>query len=78
MKKGANKPFEKKMFPRLLSQALEKMKENLEGNIVSGFKKGGINPLNRGIVLERLPDYEESGSNLDVSESLTNFLKEMQ
>lgn len=68
MKSGGDKSFDKKMFPRLLKQTLDAMEENLQSNIVSGFKKGGIQPLNKERVLERLPGHEEgTGGNMDVN-----------
>ena len=45
----------KDSFPRLLKTLLEKMKDVMKENIISGFRKTGIFPVSREQVLSRLP-----------------------
>lgn len=45
----------KDVFPKLLKQLIDALYAEKSINIVSGFKKAGIYPLNKDKVLERLP-----------------------
>ncbi|KAL1399434.1 hypothetical protein pipiens_008219 [Culex pipiens pipiens] len=73
--------FEKKHFPRLLRATLEGMDANLEKDIISGFVKCGLAPVNRKKVLARLPQglqQEVEDENVTVNDSLTEYLKLMR
>ncbi|CAG4981887.1 unnamed protein product [Parnassius apollo] len=73
----------KNVFPKLLKQLLNKMEPNTKQNILAGFMKAGISPLNKDKVLNRLP-----GNNLRhefcleekeaIDESVLSLLKEMR
>lgn len=79
---GKNTPVQKSSFPKLLKALFEKMAPTMEQAAISGFKKCGIRPLNREVVLKMLPDFhqvhqeeEEDSDNL-LSSSFLDFLKE--
>lgn len=73
----------KNVFPKLLKKLIEKMEPNTKQNILAGFRKAGISPLNKDIVLSRLP-----GNNLRqefcmeekeaIDESVLLLLQEMR
>ena len=44
----------KKWFPRLLAQLFEKIKNSVKTNIISGFRKCGILPLNKHDILMKM------------------------
>ncbi|KAI0222438.1 hypothetical protein LSAT2_026325, partial [Lamellibrachia satsuma] len=46
--------IQKDSFPSLLGQLLDSLSENIEANVVSGFRKTGIHPINPQPVLSRL------------------------
>ncbi|XP_041985244.1 uncharacterized protein LOC121737649 isoform X2 [Aricia agestis] len=53
----------KALFPQLLKKILQRLDVNAKQNILSGFSKAGISPLNRRIVLDGLPNnYEREDS----------------
>jgi hypothetical protein len=67
-------------FPRLLKETLERIEYDGRGtrNVIAGFEKAGISPLDRQKVIEQLPDrYQETAVN-DISDKLVTFLKEMR
>lgn len=87
--KNSNKSFDKKYFPGLLKQTLDRLKEKdgLKNDILSGFAKSGLVPLNRERVLGRLPPVpvpvaqlipEGQEDQMSVNDSLSQFLKEMR
>ena len=43
-------------FPQLLKQLTEKIKANANSNLIAGFTKCGLVPLNRNKVLDRIPN----------------------
>lgn len=45
----------KDLFPRLLRKALDSLEGNTSSNIISGFRKSGICPVNKDEILKRLP-----------------------
>lgn len=72
----------KDRFPRLLKLLWLKIQKNGSENIVAGFNKCGIAPLNRQRVLDMLPsdDIDQTDPNIKaaLSTSLKDFLKEMR
>jgi len=76
----------KDKFPRLLKKLCLKINENGCENVMAGFKKCGIVPLNRDQVLDMLPDsrnYSENStadtsSQSAIDESLKKFLELMR
>ncbi|KAE9542450.1 hypothetical protein AGLY_003311 [Aphis glycines] len=72
----------KDRFPRLLKLLWLKIQENGSENIVAGFNKCGIAPLNRQRVLDMLPSENIDQTDLNIeaalSTSLKEFLKEMR
>lgn len=50
-----NKTVAKCDFPRLLKNLMESLRENGKTNLMSGFRKSGIHPINRNEVLNRIP-----------------------
>ncbi|XP_037869003.1 uncharacterized protein LOC119628945 [Bombyx mori] len=67
-------------FPKLLKKLMEDLSENAKQNIISGFRKTGIKPIDPNQVLSRLPeelDVKESGEN-EVEKSVLDILKEMR
>lgn len=46
----------KDMFPTLLKELMESLKENQANNLKSGFEKCGIYPYNKNKLLDRLPE----------------------
>lgn len=73
----------KNVFPKLLKKMLEKMEPNIKQNILAGFMKAGISPLNKEKVLNRLPGnhkrHELSMEEKEaIDESVLSLLKEMR
>ncbi|XP_013194622.2 uncharacterized protein LOC132903038 [Amyelois transitella] len=73
----------KNVFPKLLKKMLDKMEPNIKQNILSGFAKTGISPLNKEKVLNRLPGYVtrnefDAEEKEAIDESVLNLLKEMR
>ncbi|XP_012551329.2 uncharacterized protein LOC101746451 [Bombyx mori] len=73
----------KNVFPKLLKKMLEKMEPNIKQNILAGFMKTGISPLNKEKVLNRLPGnhtiHEFSTEEKEaIDESVMSLLKEMR
>ncbi|XP_075990155.1 uncharacterized protein LOC142985794 [Anticarsia gemmatalis] len=66
-------------FPRLLGKLMDDLKENGPANVISGFRKTGINPLDPSIVLKKLPDWQDPSKTAEaVDTTVLNFLKEMR
>ncbi|CAB3233171.1 unnamed protein product [Arctia plantaginis] len=58
---------------------LDALKHNAKENILSGFKKAGINPLDPTQVLKRLPGYDRVSHQTEtINESVLTILKEMR
>lgn len=75
--------LQKDRFPRLLKLLWVKIQEKGSENIVAGFKKCGISPLNRQRVLDMLPTentINQTDPNIEdaLSSSLKDFLKDMR
>ena len=71
----------KDQFRSLLSDLLNKLKPNLQQNLVSGFRTCGIEPVDRQQVLKRLPgvsDDTEANASANVSESVLKMLSTMR
>ena len=62
----------KDQFPRQLKRLHEAIDENAAENLISGFRKAGIYPLNRGQVLTRLPHKRD-----DLELITSNFLDKL-
>lgn len=46
----------KDLFPTLLKELIKSLEENKSQNLISGFRKCGIYPLNKQMLLDRLPE----------------------
>lgn len=71
----------KSEFPRLLNFLMNDIKKNQINNILSGFKKCGIIPINRENVLNCLPPetiINDSEDSIVLNTSLISILKEMR
>lgn len=80
-KSAGNQAFEKQHFPRLLRATLEGMEHTLAKDIIAGFIKCGLDPVNRKKVLARLPQelqQETEDEQVTVNDSLTEYLKLMR
>ena len=73
----------KDIFPELLKELTAKIEENGGNNLKAGFRKCGIVPLNKMIVLNRLPDanleredLEQEKANIDTA--FTDMFKELR
>ncbi|XP_046665517.1 jerky protein homolog-like [Homalodisca vitripennis] len=69
--------FDKRYFPSHVRKALQKLEPNLQKDIIAGFDKAGIFPLNRKRVLDRLPpelceDEDVDGSQANSSTSVND------
>ena len=68
----------KEEFPRLLKKLMSEM-PNQKENLLAGFRKCGIHPLDRQPVLNRLPrSADEANPNDSVSDVFLNHLKELR
>ena len=66
----------KEILPLLMARLDTKVRENVSDNLKSGFRTCGIHPLDRNIMLQRLPD-SDINKNLSAKEcsvSLNNSL----
>lgn len=73
----------KDAFPGLLKKLYSKLYDDdaqKSTNIISGFKKCGIYPIDRNVVLQRLPENENDEMDADdsVSEAVIDLLKTMR
>ncbi|KAJ2954347.1 hypothetical protein O0L34_g2605 [Tuta absoluta] len=66
-------------FPKLLKLLIEHLKHNAENNLLAGFKKTGISPLNIDEILSRLPN-EQNGDDVSsaINDSVIELLKQMR
>ncbi|CAG9577004.1 unnamed protein product [Danaus chrysippus] len=66
-------------FPKLLKLLIDELQINASKNIIAGFKKTGISPLNATEILARLPG-EDLGEDHEsaVEDSVLTLLKEMR
>ena len=67
----------KACFPKLLKKLMEELNKNARNNIVAGFRKTGINPVDQNQVLSRLPT-EGEGEEEEVEKSILDLLKELR
>ncbi|KAJ0172922.1 hypothetical protein K1T71_011098 [Dendrolimus kikuchii] len=66
-------------FPKLLKKLVEDLNENSKDNILAGFRKSGIWPINENQVLSRIPRVDDNLKNDDaVEKSVLDILKEMR
>lgn len=72
--KRASATLQKQEFPRLLSDLMEALTTRGADNLMSGFRKTGIYPLQQDEVLKRLPDAQDQAY-ASISESFLAFLK---
>ena len=75
---GRNSPsIPKDELPKLIKDTMEKLfNGNGSQNMVSGFEKAGIVPLNRQRILDQLPEDQNNGE--DLNDSLVEFLRSMR
>ncbi|KAE9542490.1 hypothetical protein AGLY_003351 [Aphis glycines] len=52
--------LQKDMFPRLLTQLMDKIELNKVENLKAGFKEAGIHPVNKDKLLEQLAEHKSS------------------
>lgn len=75
-KSGAKYPtIPKDLFPKLLKELVIKLEENKSQNLISGFKKCGIYPINKQILLDRLPQNLTQVDNNIISEAFLDQLE---
>lgn len=66
----------KDMFPKLLKKVLDDLEGNMSSNIVSGFRKAGVYPVNKQEILNRLPT-QDRAVNLDlIGETFLSHLEQ--
>lgn len=71
----------KSTFPTLLKRLIDAIEPNSKKNILYGFKKGGIVPLNRQEVLRCLPEEPNEVEDVEVeaaNNSILDLLKELR
>jgi len=70
----------KSIFPTLLDKLITALEPNHRSNIISGFEKCGIIPLNRNKVLSMIPNTPESSIvySFVVEDSVLNILKKLR
>lgn len=70
----------KDKFPTLLQKLLDSMEENRKQNLISGFRKAGIMPLNPEEVLRRLPNEDQDAQDVrsTVGEVFVDHLKQLR
>ncbi|XP_039755804.1 uncharacterized protein LOC120630605 [Pararge aegeria] len=65
-------------FPRLLNKLMEELRNNSKANIIAGFRKTGIYPINEDEVLSRLPKVQNNENKTEIEKSVLDLLKEMR
>ncbi|CAH2104403.1 unnamed protein product [Euphydryas editha] len=65
-------------FPKLLKLLIDELQINASKNIIAGFKKTGISPLNEYEILARLPGEDLDEHESAVEDSVVTLLKEMR
>lgn len=66
----------KKHFPTLLNELMEKIEIRKSQNLKSGFRATGIYPLEPRQVLKRIPEYEYNNlTDYEIDKSLLHYLK---
>lgn len=71
----------KNVFPSLLKKLMNKIEPTASQNIISGFEKCGIRPIDRQKILGRLPSFkstEETNFKEAIDATVLNMLKEMR
>jgi len=75
-KSGSKYPtIPKDLFPTLLNELINRLEENKTQNLVSGFKKCGIYPINKQCLLDRLPNNLSEHDNSIISEAFIDQLE---
>lgn len=70
------KTMNKKHFPTLLNELMEKIDIRKSQNLKSGFRATGIYPLEPRQVLKRIPEYEYNNlTDYEIDKSLLHYLK---
>jgi hypothetical protein len=72
-----SKVLSKDQFPKLLGKLIDNINPQVKQNLVSGFRKTGIHPLNENEVLNRLPS-DDRNVQSSVSEVFMEQLKVMR
>ena len=67
--------FPKQEFPKILKKVWDRLLATNEQNLKAGFRKCGIVPLDREVVLSRLPGYADTQAQ-EVGNALVDFLRE--
>lgn len=65
-------------FPKLLCKLMKELSDNSKTNIMAGFKKTGIYPINEEEVLSRLPEVQNNENKSIIEKSVLDLLKEMR
>ncbi|CAH2088891.1 unnamed protein product [Euphydryas editha] len=65
-------------FPELLNKLMEELRCNSKVNIIAGFRKTGIYPINEQEVLRRLPEVQNNENKTEIEKSVLELLKEMR
>lgn len=66
----------KKHFPALLNELMEKIEIRKSQNLISGFTATGIYPLEPRQILKRIPEYEYNNlTDYEIDKSLLHYLK---
>lgn len=70
----------KSVFPRLLKKLSDKISLNAGNSIIAGFKKTGLHPLNRNVVLDQLPKESQNDHHgaKELNESVVSLLKDLR
>lgn len=71
-----NATLPKDLFPALLKITLEKLTET-KSNIMSGFRKAGIFPMNKDEVLNRFPNQDRVPNKELVGSAFLNHVEEI-
>jgi hypothetical protein len=72
----------KTCFPQLLKKLLKRLDDNAKQNILSGFSKAGISPMDRNKVLQRLPNNDGRDDSIfdkkSMDDTVLTMLREMR
>ncbi|XP_062530744.1 uncharacterized protein LOC134200891 [Bombyx mori] len=74
----AQSTIPKGCFPRLLNKLMEELRNNSKANIIAGFRKTGIYPINEEEVLSRLPEVQNNEKKTEIEKSVLDLLREMR
>lgn len=79
--KSKGNAFDKRYFPKHLKDTIDLMSATMTKDIIAGFNKAGIHPIDKSRVLDMLPpdtDQHHGENESSINDSLTMFLKEMR